>query len=372
MSRLLSLVGTPSPKLNATLNIVRALAQTVLGRHIMVVANTLDVLREKFPDGEKRKGQPVVLMSDFPKSEMLETFGNLNAPIAICIDDFTTVAMFSVVTRGFGGVEAARFASMSLVNIEPLVVSPPPSTLFVGDPKVETVAGLAEKLAGLYELPMADDSLDRALTRLGLTGQGETLLSDYIEEKLASARNVEAEARATLARQSPLECELIDFLARHYDAVAQGRRLESLEWPVYSLLRPNFPKRMTVGPIDLTGPARHIYYGPYFALPAGAWNADLTLEVQDCLSDNEIAVDVFAGEPLAIVRTRLPPRGVYGCQIRFEIEDPSRQVEIRMQLLTGAIEGQIQLRRVRIRRLESLDVQDEEMDDATETTASVG
>ena len=115
---------------------------------------------------------------------------------------------------------------------------------------------------------------------------------------------------------------------------------------------------MTVGPIDLTGPARYFFYGPYFALSAGLWSADISLEVQDCFSDNQIAVDVCAAEILAIIKMKLPSRGVYGCRIEFEIVDPSKPVEIRMQLLTGAIEGLIQVRGVRLQRIASSDEAD--------------
>ena len=58
---------------------------------------------------------------------------------------------------------------------------------------------------------------------------------------------------------------------------------------------------------------------------------------------------------LSIVRAQLPPSGVYGFRIRFEINDPSKPVEVRMQLLTGAIEGAIQLHGIVINRLDSLD-----------------
>ncbi len=176
---------------------------------------------------------------------------------------------------------------------------------------------------------------------------------------MASAAKIDGDGRSALEKRSPLENELIDFLAAQYDCVAKGRGLERLEWPVFSLLQPSYPDQMTIGPIDLTGPARYIYFGPYFALPIGAWNVNITFEVQDCLSDNEIAIDVFATEPLSIVRAKLPARGVYGCQIRFEIEDLSKPVEIRMQLLTGAIEGLLQLRQIKLRRLELLDAPDE-------------
>ena len=202
--------------------------------------------------------------------------------------------------------------------------------------------------------------MTRVLKFIDFAAQGEAGLAEYIDRKVASVSKAAEDGRAMLEKRSPLENELIDFLASQYDAIAEGRPLETLEWPVYALLRPEFPDRLTIGPIDLTGPARHVYFGPYFALPAGAWSAEIALEVQDCYSDNHIAVDVFADRILSILRAQLPPSGVYGCQVRFEIEDPSKPVEIRMQLLTGAIEGVMQLRRITINRMSSIDALDDE------------
>lgn len=360
MSLLLSLVGTPSPKLYAVQNIVRALVQTTMGDHLVVVANSIEKLREKFPDSSTRNERPVVLMSDYPNPDLMATLYNLDAPIVVCVDDFTTIALCSVVSRGLSGVAAARFASMGLINVEPTVVSPPASSLFVRSPKVEMLGDLIAKLAAFYHLPMKDDSVTRVLKFIAFAGQGQAALAEYIDRSVGSVSKTAEDGRATLEKRSPLENELIDFLAPQYDAVANGRPLVKLEWPVYALLRPEFPDRLTIGPIDLTGPARHIYFGPYFALPAGAWNAEIVFEVQDCYSDNRIAVDVFADRILSIVRAQLPPSGVYGCQVRFEIEDPSKPVEIRVQLLTGAIEGVIQLHRIAIHRLSSLDQLDDE------------
>ena len=241
----------------------------------------------------------MVLISDYPQPDMLAIFYKLNAPVVVCVDDFTTVALYSVVSRGFGGVEAARFATMGVVNLEPAVVSPPPISLFVGDPKVETLEGLIARLAAFYQLPTQDDSLAKVLAFTGFARRGESPLCEYIDRYIASGGKIAFEGRAALEKRSPLDNELITFLAPQYDAIAHGRRLEKLEWPVYALLRPEFPDRLTVGPIDLTGPARHVYFGPYFALPAGAWSAEVSLEVQDCLSENRIGVDVFAAKILS-------------------------------------------------------------------------
>ena len=201
---------------------------------------------------------------------------------------------------------------------------------------------------------MKEGAEAEVLALVGFAGRRGTSLGAYIDGKVPAVDQVAQDARASLESRSPLESELIDFLAPQYDAIVHGRPLESLEWPVYALLRPEFPDRLTIAPIDLTGPARFIYFGPYFALPAGAWRADISLEVRDCYSDNRIAVDVCAAaELLAVVHAKLPARGVYGCQIEFEIEDSSKPVEIRMQLLSGAIEGVIRLHAIALHRLSS-------------------
>lgn len=360
MSLLLTIIGTPSPKLLAVANVVRALAHVTIGEPLIVVANSLEALRREFPGRSKLNDRPVVLLSDYPQPDLLATLYELKAPVVICIDDFATVALFNVVSRGFSGVDAARFASMALVNVEPTVVTPPPLSLFVGDPKAETFAGLVRKLEAFYGLPGRDDLVEKVLQYLAFAKDSEATLSEYAASKIAAPDKTAKDGRAALEGRSPLDTELIDFLAPQYDAVTRGRSLERLEWPVYALLRPEFPDRMTIGPIDLTGPARYFYYGPYFALPAGFWSADITLEVQDCYSDNQIAVDVHATKVLSMVQAKLPPQGVYGCRLEFEMEDPSKPVEIRMQLVTGAIEGLIQLHKIVLHRLASLDEEGEE------------
>ena len=206
---------------------------------------------------------------------------------------------------------------MALVNVEPLVVQPPQLSLVINDARMK-LTDLVSELAALYRLPIDAEKKAKVLEFLGRHRETDESLADYANVAVPMPND----ARETLELRSPLENELIDFLARQYDSIAHGRRLETLEWPVYALLRPEFPDRLTIRPIDLTGPARFIYYGPSFALPAGAWSAEISIEVRDCLSDNRIAIDVYAGKILAVIKAKLPPQGVYGCQIRFQIENP--------------------------------------------------
>lgn len=350
MSRLISLIGTPSPILYTTLTVVRALAAVAIGDHEVLYANTIDELGNKLSIIPKVRERCLILYSDYPHADVLPAFTAIGSPLVICADDFLTIAHYSVVSRDYGGVDAARFAAMGLVNIEPVISAPPNMCLVVNTLTVR-LSELVDSLAHLYGLALDSTDRQRVLDELTQAGNADDTLGGYATRTLPSPEP----ARAMLERRSPLENELIDLLASHYELIAQGRRLERLEWPPFALLRPDFPDRLTVGSIDLTGPARFIYYGPYFALPRGRWRADLVLEVSHCLSDNQIAIDVVAGVVLAAIKTKLPAQGAYGCAIQFEMRAPSNPVEIRVQLLTGAIEGLLVLRSVHLTRIGSLD-----------------
>jgi hypothetical protein len=350
MTRLLSVVGTPSPLLYATLNVVQAMTKVSGGEPLVITAHSVDGLRSAFPSTSDRKGKSVILFSDYPEQDFLSLLVDTNTPMLICADHFTTVAHFAVVTRELGGVYAARHASMGIVKIEPLMARLPRSSLIVNDPAKALPIAIAD-FAKFFRLPLGGEALAEISSLLGCGGARAISLGEYAAKTIPQSND----AREMLERRSPLENELIDFLAAQYDGIVRGHRLEKLEWPVYALLRPEFPDRLTIGPIDLTGPARFIYYGPYFALPAGAWSAEVSIEVSGCYSNDPIAIDVVARKILAIVRMKLPRNGVYGCQIRFQIEDPSQPVEIRLQLLTGAIEGVIRMHSITLHRVSTLD-----------------
>jgi hypothetical protein len=350
MTRLFSIVGTPSPLTQAILVITRACVQVVFGEHIVVCANTLQEMRAGFPSRSTRGDKPVIFISDFPQPDLRFKLLEAGAPMVICSDNLAAIAYLAIITRNFAAVDAARHASMALVNIEPLMSAPPPFSTVVNDPKV----GLSESIAqvsSLYKLDLNAEKMREVLALLGCEDASTTSLGDY-SAKIATPLD---EARELLERRSPLENGLIDFLAPQYDGIARGSRLEKLEWPVYALLRPEFPDRLTIGPVDLTGPARFIYFGPYFALPAGAWSAQIAFEVQGCYSENWIALDINADKVLATIKTKLPTRGMYECQIRFRIVDPAHRIEVRVRLLTGAIEGVMRMHSIKLNRLANLD-----------------
>ncbi len=339
------IVGTPSPILYAVTNILRAIIQIVLGQHQIVVANSLPSLAEQVRASQDGMVQPLVVVSDYPNPSFLDSILTAETPLVICADDFTTIAHYSIITREMSGVTAARFAMMGLVNIERALVSPPRHSLVIN--YSSKIPELVKELARLYSLSLSEESISDIISYLGKNAAGSTSLDTYTQSSFPNLSHV----RQMVDDRSPLENELIDFAAGQYNRIVDGQPLRHLEWPTYALLRPEFPDRLTIGSIDLTGPARFIYYGPYFALSPGVWNAEIAIEVQDCLSDNRIAIDIFSEEVLAQISTKLPARGAYGCEIRFGINDASKPIEVRVQLLTGAIEGLFMVRSIRLVRI---------------------
>ncbi len=339
------IVGTPSPILYAVTNILRAIIQISLGQHGIVVANSLPSLAEQLRASQDGRVQPLVVVSDYPNPSFLDTILTAETPLVICADDFTTIAHYSIITRDMSGVTAARFAMMGLVNIERALVSPPRRSLVVKYSSM--MCELIKDLAQLYALPISAEAISDVISYLGKSVVDSISLDTYTQSSFPSLAHV----RQMLDDRSPLENELIDFAAGQYNRIVDGQPLRQLEWPTYALLRPEFPDRLTIGSIDLTGPARFIYYGPYFALSPGVWNAEIGIEVQDCLSDNRIAIDIFSEEILAQISAKLPAHGVYGCEIRFGVSDASKPIEVRVQLLTGAIEGLFMVRSIRLSRI---------------------
>ena len=61
--------------------------------------------------------------------------------------------------------------------------------------------------------------------------------------------------------------------------------------------------------------------------------------------------DCHAGAVIAACTTTLPQEGALACDMAFRVTDPTAAVEIRIQLLSGAIEGKLRIQGVTLRRL---------------------
>jgi len=99
--------------------------------------------------------------------------------------------------------------------------------------------------------------------------------------------------------------------------------------------------------IELTGPSRMLFHGPYLHLPAAKYRAAITLDVRDFANDSIFRVDVSCGAT-KVGHFRLVPRkpGPAMAEFEFEVVDPIPEIQTQLIAERGAIFGQIKLGRL--------------------------
>ena len=120
-----------------------------------------------------------------------------------------------------------------------------------------------------------------------------------------------------------------------------GYASEAITWPLDCFIHGDRPGKTATEIIDLVGPKRLLFYGPYFHLPLGRWRVEIEVYFSDAHST--FLVDVYTHEKnRALAEGRLRPQygGAYKASLPFAIERPEDQIELRLWLEQGALEGQ--------------------------------
>jgi len=134
-----------------------------------------------------------------------------------------------------------------------------------------------------------------------------------------------------------------------------GAAHDTLVWPLACFYSGDYPGELASPLMEVVGPARVLYYGPYFHLPRGRWRAEVELFVSGTMRDKMLAIDVFAGEELARRQFRPADGGLLLVSLSFVVDRAEDRLEMRVWLLAGAIEGYLGLRHVSLHPVEGED-----------------
>ncbi len=342
---IVALFGTPSPLTYLAINMLRAIVQVTCGEHDMIGVNNVADLRGAWPKRDQKR-PAVVVASDMPSPDFIDFMLAAKVPMILCLERLDEIAAFMVSCRQTDVMSALRIATQSLSSLERLATDTPAAVLTMG----VFPATLSQTLSDLLRFCNADGGdvvVGNAAKYLGFDGRGDIPLSEFLKK---SRKALFPELKATL----DLAAHQIDAhanLAGAYNQIAAGRRLSEAYWPACCFLQADTEGIPALGDLELEGRARFLCHGPYFHLPAGFWGAELAIEVSESRSENRVGFDVFAGAVLAACATTLPREGSLACDLTFCVTDPTTPVEIRIQLLTGAIEGRLRIAGVTLRRL---------------------
>ncbi len=332
------ILGAPSSLTYVCCALTQTMADTIHGDHVLIQAVFLGDVKNRWMTIDRTDPKPIVLISDCPSAALVEFVASTHAPCLVVIDNFEETVFQVIEARDMGLAEALRFVTQSYRSL----------AAFRSDAALVVAASdgrrpLREFLARIALHFGFEDPQARTAETLAALGYREdapdTLLQHLVKAGLRVTSPTSRVLRADAEGQA-----IIRFMASQYEGVGAGRIARQIEWPTATFLDWGRPGQLLRGPIELLGPARFIICGPYFHLPIGEWTAEVVIEIADNASGNRLGVDVFSGEILGGVAMALPKSGVFTFSIPFRVADPFLPLELRFQLLEGAIEGRLALR----------------------------
>jgi hypothetical protein len=288
----------------------------------------------------------IVFFSDCPHPEITNMMIATRAPIIVVADEIADIVSYTIETRGMELPHALRFATQVTSALDVLFHSI--QTLQVTPDRYKRdVSGLVAEVIDFFGIKCSAEQFDAILRRLNASSKPHiTSVNDYVKHLLPVVHLASNYLKGLPEEQR----QIVQSLTEQYSSIMSGKSLSSVSWPSRLFMDWDNSGMFLERTIDLTGPARFIICGPYLHLPAGSWSVEVQIEVRDCISENALGVDVFSGDILCAVSMRLFPEGAYAFDMEFETVDPLLPVELRFQLLRGAIEGELRLLGVRLTR----------------------
>ncbi|TCT05033.1 hypothetical protein [Aquabacter spiritensis] len=333
---LICVLGSQSPFAVLGVHIVRTIAAFVLNDFHYVHATTMAQLNEAW---QSRNDRPVVLYSDYLEPRLVDILVKSGAPMVWFLDDLQDCALYCAKARDVELRLGVVFTIQSLCSFARFIPQPFITRLWRPGPRA-TLGPLVRKIAEGYQLDATDDLVARVCQHL--TGGAEeaeaALVEDQIRKIVATALPIGAHASLPRSEQMMLKDVLGGYSALFGDHPTKFR------WPVSFFISGSPPHAPVLGPIDMTGPARCLLFGPQLSLPEGRWVAHAAFAVSENYSGNILKVDVVsAGKVAAEAVGDLPADGRFAVSIPFENVSNMFPVDLRIMMMSGAIEGTFEL-----------------------------
>lgn len=138
-------------------------------------------------------------------------------------------------------------------------------------------------------------------------------------------------------------------------AFAQGAR-EPIVWPLCCFYSGDRMGELAPPIVETSGPARILYYGPYFHLPAGRWQVDVQLFFSNDVPDSLLAAEIYTQHKLTEATLHPRQAGLFEAGMTASVPRPDEWVDFHLCTRFGAFSGQLGMRQVTLTPL------DEELD----------
>jgi hypothetical protein len=333
-------VGIPSRFADWCLNLTARIVEYALGPVELVNANTVEEVGSALL---KATAPHLVFASYHPVGRLRDALATGTARFVVVLDDPRRAVGDAVAQHGdeflLVAIRTVSKSLAALTNWDAI----PDSLVLHGDTYRVAQVLAAHAIAHRLGLAVSEQDLANIVAAVAEAGLGLEVEVDWQwwERLDASSRDAVSGSVDPYATQ---------FSGGQLGPIVWNRELFYInEEP----LPPPHTVRAT-RPMDITGRARILIYGPGLFLPAGSWTAAVTLGLSREAAEMTYMVEVFNGTQLAQTRI-VPPAGerIVEVILNFSVDDsfePEKIIEVRIWSERAAFDGRIAIGHVKLMR----------------------
>jgi hypothetical protein len=310
--------GLPGPRVRNAADALREIAR--IGRRTCVAAeiNSVDDWRSVCATGES-----TIAISQFPSPELITRISQSCVP-ALVVLDHPPAAAALLVADHHAVVSALRTVSSSIACLSGRLFR---DKAGIRQSNARNLDAFVVHIAEGLESNICAADMNRLESLI-------TELSTVNDDPSRTARL----APAPTAHFSSLANSVLPAIEPDPEEDDEAVRIA---WPGSLFLLGDSPDTPMHDPVELSGPARCVLYGPYLHIPPGAWSASVTLGLADCAGMRSFTLEVVCGEVMTKGRFHCSGSGLFRTRLEFEHGSPDVPIELRLFLDAGEIYGSI-------------------------------
>jgi hypothetical protein len=324
-------VGLPGRLADWCDAVISRLAQHVLGSVEVLNLNTLEELALAMI----RTGASHFLVCSRQPGGGVQTALTQAGKRFIAVLDEPRIALRDLALRpGYDLVGATRAVASSCAAMSGYSVFPGALVLTAGNEGQNPVS-IAKAIAGHLELDVSEPEIEKIICTLR-------------DEGISPERSEDSIWWDSLGQP---EQALVNGALGAYVEYYTGGDLPSITWERELFFIGDQPDQRATRPIDVTGRARCLIYGPYIMLPPGSWSVSVLLGFSKEAAELGYVVEIVAGSHLSRVNLQPEGEGVFEVALAISIE-PSMDhpVEVRLFSERAGFDGRLALGQVTLRR----------------------
>ncbi|MCA0405028.1 MAG: hypothetical protein LCH39_02615 [Proteobacteria bacterium] len=332
------------------LQVVKALMSAVHPDGHFVPCNTLDELKTSLSG---RRVSSIFLYSELPEKNLVLISRKVSSKSIVFYEDPRRVVEYALDVRRRSFLEGVRLTSCNMAALALPLANPEALILpYAAIPSLEAMVAQIIRYLGLQ---ITQPQLDAVAAQLQLDGE-----RPFRRTLMDAMRRILPEEIIFHRRPDVLEpanADLVHAIIATREDISPTGVTREMVWPNTLFLGQDNRRNVTACEgewLEMVGPARYLYFGPYLNLAAGVWSMKAELRVRGNKSGGKAEFDILQdGECLAIGSFDIPVQGVFEITSDIVNEHPEKPLEMRLLMKEGAIDGEIILDRVRWRHGES-------------------